>query len=190
MNTLRDTDEGRARPLVWPVYVAAGVVLIVGLVFLARAQKVIPQTHECDLSEIAAYTGIILPENTALLGCKFWAWHDFSKELVAKVRFRRRDLDLFVNSLPGEPSRLAPPLGPDSPPRPLMNETAMRGVGAWWNPDAAIDYMHISSRIPHIKQGGTEQERHETQVESQYRTIVAYVAVGTQWVKARRQIWR
>ena len=31
MNTLRDTDGGRARPSVWPVYVWAVVVLIVGL---------------------------------------------------------------------------------------------------------------------------------------------------------------
>ena len=31
MNTLSDTDEGRARPSVWPVYVAAVVILVVGL---------------------------------------------------------------------------------------------------------------------------------------------------------------
>ena len=33
MNTLRDTDEGRTRPSVWPVYVAAGVI---GLMTLSR----------------------------------------------------------------------------------------------------------------------------------------------------------
>ena len=31
MNTLRDTDERRARPSVWPVYVAAGVIGVVSL---------------------------------------------------------------------------------------------------------------------------------------------------------------
>ena len=31
MNTLRDTEEGRARPSVWPVYVAAGVVGLASL---------------------------------------------------------------------------------------------------------------------------------------------------------------
>ncbi len=40
MNTPKDTDEGRARPSVWPVYVAAIAVLIVGLVFLAVALDV------------------------------------------------------------------------------------------------------------------------------------------------------
>jgi len=34
MNTLSDTDEGRARPSVWPVYVAAAVVGVVGLTLL------------------------------------------------------------------------------------------------------------------------------------------------------------
>ena len=34
MNTLGDTDEGRARPSVWPVYVAAGMVGVDGLLFL------------------------------------------------------------------------------------------------------------------------------------------------------------
>ena len=35
MNTLRDADEGRARPSVWPVYVAAGGVMTVGTLCLA-----------------------------------------------------------------------------------------------------------------------------------------------------------
>ena len=34
MNTLSDTDEGKARPSVWPVYVAAGIVGVIGLSFL------------------------------------------------------------------------------------------------------------------------------------------------------------
>ncbi len=34
MNTLRDTDEGSARPSVWPVYVAAVMVGVVGLLCL------------------------------------------------------------------------------------------------------------------------------------------------------------
>ena len=34
MNTLRDTDEGRARPSVWPVYLAAAVVLVISLAAL------------------------------------------------------------------------------------------------------------------------------------------------------------
>jgi len=36
MNTLSDTDEGRARPSVWPVYLAAVVVVIVGLMLLPQ----------------------------------------------------------------------------------------------------------------------------------------------------------
>ena len=40
MNVLRDTDESRAKPSVWPVYVAAIAVLIVGLVFLTVAVAV------------------------------------------------------------------------------------------------------------------------------------------------------
>lgn len=125
--------------------VTVGVLMVgvMGWVFVAH----LPQTHECDLSEIAAYTGIIFPENTVLLGGKFWAWGDaFGEELVAKVRFKRGALDLFVNSLPGEPSKQDPPWGPDYPPRLLMNETAIGGVGAWWNPDAARDYMYIGYR--------------------------------------------
>ena len=31
MNTFSDTDEGRARPSVWPVYLAAGVVGVFAL---------------------------------------------------------------------------------------------------------------------------------------------------------------
>ena len=141
-------DSARVRYALWLTVTCLGLVVGAGLVWVAlRAYgRVIPQTHECDLSEIATYTGIILPENTALLGGKFWAWADSFEELVAKVRFERRELDLFVNSLPGELSKQGPPLGPDSPPRPLMNETAIRGVGAWWNPDAARDYMYISYR--------------------------------------------
>ena len=30
MNTLSDTDEGRARPSVWPVYVTSGIIAVVG----------------------------------------------------------------------------------------------------------------------------------------------------------------
>ncbi len=37
MTTLSDTDEGRARPSVWPVYVAAGVVLIAGVWILVAS---------------------------------------------------------------------------------------------------------------------------------------------------------
>ena len=36
MNTLRVTDEGRARPSVWPVYVAAAVIGLVSLCHLTR----------------------------------------------------------------------------------------------------------------------------------------------------------
>ncbi len=34
MNTLRDTDEGRARPSVWPVYLVAAIIGLHGLSFL------------------------------------------------------------------------------------------------------------------------------------------------------------
>jgi len=36
MNTLSDTDEGRARPSVWPVYVAAAVIVAVSLELVLR----------------------------------------------------------------------------------------------------------------------------------------------------------
>ena len=39
MNTLSDTDEGRARPSVWPVYVAAAVI---GLITLSRMIVAVP----------------------------------------------------------------------------------------------------------------------------------------------------
>ena len=39
MNTLIDTDEGKAKPSVWPVYVAAAIVLLVSLQVLARLVK-------------------------------------------------------------------------------------------------------------------------------------------------------
>ena len=43
MDTLRDTDEGRARPSVWPVYVAAVVVGVVSLPYLlALPPPIIP----------------------------------------------------------------------------------------------------------------------------------------------------
>ena len=44
--------------------------------------------------------------------------------------------------------------------------------------------------ICHIKQGGSEQERQETQAESGYWAIAAYVTGGTQWVKAEEPICR
>ena len=36
MNTLSDTDERRARPSVWPVYVAAAIIGLVSLCHLTR----------------------------------------------------------------------------------------------------------------------------------------------------------
>jgi len=34
MNTLRDTDESKARPSVWPVYVAAGVITLGSVLYV------------------------------------------------------------------------------------------------------------------------------------------------------------
>ena len=41
MNTPRDTDEGRARPSVWPVYVAAVVVLLISAGYIVRSGGVL-----------------------------------------------------------------------------------------------------------------------------------------------------
>ena len=42
--------------------------------------------------------------------------------------------------------------------------------------------------LSHIKQGGSEQNRQETQAESGYWAIAAYFTGGTQWVKAEEPI--
>jgi len=49
MSTLRDTDEGKARPSVWPVYLAAVAVLIVGLAFIVIA------FHMCVMKPVDDY---------------------------------------------------------------------------------------------------------------------------------------
>ena len=56
MNTLGDTNEAKARPSVWPVYVAAVVVLIVGLASFAMVSTF----H--SLMSIAKETGESVPD--------------------------------------------------------------------------------------------------------------------------------
>jgi len=41
MNTCRDTDEGRARPSVWPVYVVVGLLGSLGLLGVALGVEVL-----------------------------------------------------------------------------------------------------------------------------------------------------
>ena len=65
MNTLTDTDEGRARPSVWPVYVAAVVVLIVDLQNLFFPGVMLTQAA-LGLIGVAAAIGMLL--------LREWGW--------------------------------------------------------------------------------------------------------------------
>lgn len=61
MNTLRDTDEPRATPSVWPVYVVAVVVLIVGGVpLLAGSQLLLTVEGIGELSAGAGFFAVVL----------------------------------------------------------------------------------------------------------------------------------
>jgi len=65
MNTLRDTDEGRARPSVWPVNLAAAgpgliglVFLILGIVNLAQTVQLIFEGHYAAMLRLGSPWGL------------------------------------------------------------------------------------------------------------------------------------
>ena len=80
MDTLSDTDEGRARPSVWPVYLAAAGIGVVSLLLLSAA--LVTFSNSAKLIRTSDLWDILLPIY-ALLGLltasgiirlRLWAW--------------------------------------------------------------------------------------------------------------------
>ena len=84
MNTLRDTDEGRARPSVWPVYVTSGMIGIFGAVgvyacFLGvLAFPKVPPEGTWMYVFVAVYMGLFggfsLVTAIGIILLRPWAW--------------------------------------------------------------------------------------------------------------------
>ncbi len=83
MNTPRDTDEGRARPSVWPVYVAAAVIVAVGVwvIYPLIGPYVFfrPRTEWVDLLRsplglVVAWVLLGFVAAVGLVGLRSWAW--------------------------------------------------------------------------------------------------------------------
>ncbi len=75
MNTLRDTDEGRARPSVWPVYVAAAVILAFSLVlFVLFVLEVV--LHSFHILQIIqpAYGLFGIVTAAGIIPLRPWGW--------------------------------------------------------------------------------------------------------------------
>ena len=81
MNTLSDTDEGKARPSVWPVYVTSGIIGIIGAALLCASFIGVPTTHPEEpwglvfalvcMGLMGAF-GLVIAVGTSLL--RPWAW--------------------------------------------------------------------------------------------------------------------
>ena len=88
MNTLGDTDEGRARPSVWPVYLVAAVIVAVGvwLIYLWLRPSDLPpydprlysrsERWAHLLVEVEFWAWVLLGFVAAvgLVGLRLWAW--------------------------------------------------------------------------------------------------------------------
>ena len=83
MNTLRDTDEGKARPSVWPVYLAAAVIVVVGVwviyPWLENPDLLYhPRTGGANLlprlGPLVAWVLLGFVAAVGLVGLRSWAW--------------------------------------------------------------------------------------------------------------------
>ena len=123
MNTLSETDEGKASPSVWPVYVAAGVVLIVGLSGLAmistwhsmlsRAEEagvVMPAAFGLTLAH-AAFGLLGVVAAIGMLRLRGWGW--FCGIVFAGVWTAQGGMSLLgmLTLVPFEKPELAPAKG-------------------------------------------------------------------------------
>jgi len=70
MNTLRETDEGRARPSVWPVYVTAAIIGVISLMFLGPVA--ISATGVFRLYAVYGLFGIVTVVGVVRL--RWWGW--------------------------------------------------------------------------------------------------------------------
>ena len=85
MNTLSDTDEGRARPSVWPLYVAAAVLLISG------AWTVYSSIDILGMYMLVAVWGLIgLLAAFGLMALRPWGWWLAAVWVVALIGFAVR----------------------------------------------------------------------------------------------------
>ncbi len=85
MNTLGDTDERKARPSVWPVYVAAGVLLVASLLGLFLAPSVL-------FGRIFGLFGVFA--GIALVRLRPWGW--WCGILFAGIWIPVLGMDLFA----------------------------------------------------------------------------------------------
>ncbi len=70
MNTLSDTDEGRARPSVWPVYVTVAIIGVVSLMFLGPVA--ISATGLYRLYAVYGLFGVVTVVGVVRL--RSWGW--------------------------------------------------------------------------------------------------------------------
>ena len=82
MNTLSDTDEGKARPSVWPVYVAAVTITILGLMCMAPQFRVLTAVEQYEFAAwiytafwAAAVFGLFgVVTGIGMLRLRPWGW--------------------------------------------------------------------------------------------------------------------
>ena len=70
MNTLSDTDEGKARPSVWPVYVTAAIIGVLSILFLGPVA--ISATGLYRLYAVYGLFGIVAVVGVVRL--RSWGW--------------------------------------------------------------------------------------------------------------------
>ena len=106
MNTLRDTDEGRARPSVWPVYVAAGVLLISGAWTVYSAIDILGALYL--LPSVWGILGLLAA--FGLLARRPWGWWSAAVWTVALIGFAVRSSIPQYMRVYGEVAPWAPPV--------------------------------------------------------------------------------
>jgi len=131
--------SGVRRPLKWyQVLIASALILLLVLAVWMIALYHMQTSHP-DLTEVADLTGLTFPSQTELVASHLYSWQ--GQVLWAKVTLPRSEVEPFFQQerlLSAQSSRTDRLGVADVPTVPLA-------APSWWKPDAATEFVALSS---------------------------------------------